>query len=148
MRALKMAIEEFVGDNFVSVILFGITFVVVLRVINRGIGNRYKLPKGPRTVPFFGNALSLKSDDELLNQLKDFGKQYGSVYSLYLGRKLVVVVNGWERIKEVTIDTGLDFADRGMAIGFQDVNPHRLGELIYTLCLWRHNLMAPSLGGE
>ena len=125
-----MATDEFFRENLVSVILFGVTFAVVLRIVN-GSKKAYKIPKGPPTLPFFGNALSLKANDDLLNQLNAIWKQYGSVYSLYLGRKLLVVVNGWEKIKEVIADTGLDFADRGTFISFEHVNPRRVGKVIF-----------------
>ena len=128
---LKMAIEEMVSDNLVvSVFLFAITFYVAKLFINRGTGNVFKIPKGPPAIPFFGNSLSLKSDDEFLNQLNDFSKQYGCVYSLYLGRQLAVVVNGWEKIKEVIVDSGLEFADKSSSNNYKRINPNMLGRTL------------------
>ena len=124
-----MAFAELVSENLTSIVLFALTFAIGLLISNRNQRKKYKIPAGPPAIPFFGNALSLKDNDEGLNQFNDFSKQYGSVYSLYLGRKHVVIVNGWERIKEVTVDKGLDFGDRCTSVPAKAVNPKRIGIL-------------------
>jgi len=122
-----MALVDLVGENIVSIALFAFTFAIGVLIRSRRNANKYTIPKGPPTIPIFGNALSIKRDDDFLNQLMEFGRQYGSVYSLYLGSKLFVIVNGWERIKELTVDTGLDFGDRGTTVPFLALNPKRQG---------------------
>ena len=132
-----MALDRLVSDNLVSVLVFAATVLVVaLLFANRRLRRRYNIPNGPPALPFFGNVLSLKSDEEFLNQLIDFGKQYGPVYSLNLGRKLVVVVNGWERIKEVAVDTGLDYADRSVSPTFKRINRNMLGRTMFIINVW------------
>ena len=119
-----------VSENVTSVLLFGATFATVFYIskrLTRKAGNVYNIPKGPTGVPFFGNALSLKQNDGLLNQLLDLSKEYGPVYSVYIGRKLQVVVNGWENIKDLTVKSGLDYGDRPVNTPFLEVNPDRLG---------------------
>ncbi|XP_051739226.1 cytochrome P450 2F2-like [Ctenopharyngodon idella] len=68
-------------------------------------------PPGPRPLPLFGNLLELN----ITNPLKDFerlGERYGKVYSLYLGSKPWVVLNGFEVLKEALVTKAVDFAGR------------------------------------
>ncbi|XP_077938705.1 cytochrome P450 2F2-like [Gasterosteus aculeatus] len=68
-------------------------------------------PPGPPVWPILGNILDLS----LENPLKDFErlkKTYGNVYSLFLGPKPVVVMNGMKTIKEALVTKGVDFAGR------------------------------------
>ena len=119
-----MAIEE---EYYASVGIFALTFLMVMFLRNYNNLAAFNIPQSPPTIPFFGNALSLKENDQFLNQLIAFSKEYGQVFSLYIGRKLVVIVNGWEEIKEVTIKTGLDFADRSESVAILQFNPKRIG---------------------
>ncbi|XP_056595333.1 cytochrome P450 2F2-like [Triplophysa dalaica] len=68
-------------------------------------------PPGPRPVPFFGNLLQLNIN----NPLKDFERladRYGKVYSLYIGSRPSVVLNGFEVMKEALVNKAVDFAGR------------------------------------
>uniref|UniRef100_A0A8C2HR44 Cytochrome P450, family 2, subfamily X, polypeptide 9 n=1 Tax=Cyprinus carpio TaxID=7962 RepID=A0A8C2HR44_CYPCA len=68
-------------------------------------------PPGPRPLPLFGNLLELNIN----NPLKDFERladRYGKVYSLYLGSKPWVVLNGFEVLKEALVTKAVDFAGR------------------------------------
>uniref|UniRef100_A0A672SLX9 Cytochrome P450, family 2, subfamily X, polypeptide 9 n=1 Tax=Sinocyclocheilus grahami TaxID=75366 RepID=A0A672SLX9_SINGR len=68
-------------------------------------------PPGPRPLPLFGNLLELNIN----NPLKDFERlanRYGKVYSLYLGSKPWVVLNGFEVLKEALVTKAMDFAGR------------------------------------
>ncbi|XP_054631797.1 cytochrome P450 2F2-like [Dunckerocampus dactyliophorus] len=68
-------------------------------------------PPGPTVLPVLGNILSLS----LGNPLQDFErlrKAYGNVYSLYLGPKPVVVINGVHALKEALVSKATDFAGR------------------------------------
>ncbi|XP_060754048.1 cytochrome P450 2F2-like [Neoarius graeffei] len=68
-------------------------------------------PPGPRPIPIFGNLFQL----DIRNPLKDFEKlaeRYGDVYSLYLGRKPAVVLNGLKAMKEALVTKSVDFSGR------------------------------------
>ena len=125
---LAMAVSGLESGYVTPALLFGVTFAAVLFLANlvKSRGN-YRIPKGPTPLPFFGNALSLKENDEFLHQLTGFYKEYGPIYSLYLGRKRHIVVNDWETIRGVTVKGGLDFGDRPVDIAELDENPNLLG---------------------
>ncbi|KAI9547519.1 hypothetical protein NQZ68_017072 [Dissostichus eleginoides] len=76
---------------------------------------RLKLPKnfppGPSPLPILGNILELSLD----NPLKDFERlrnTYGNVYSVFLGTKAAVVINGMKAMKDAIVTKGIDFAGR------------------------------------
>ncbi|XP_061892114.1 cytochrome P450 2F2-like [Entelurus aequoreus] len=91
-----------------SVLLLLCVFFIVYNFMCRRPKN---FPPGPTIVPVLGNILSLS----LENPLQDFErlrKAYGNVYSLYLGRKPAVIVNGVHALKEALVSKATDFAGR------------------------------------
>ncbi|XP_071508807.1 cytochrome P450 2U1-like [Diadema antillarum] len=120
-----METQSFLESNWTTLCLFSLTVVVIWTILKPGA--RGRLPKGPRPLPFFGNLLSFPEHDAFLNMLNELGKEYGPVYTLYLGSRPAVIVNGWEEIKEVTVRAGNDFGDRAESIIFKSVNTKRLG---------------------
>ncbi|XP_041454738.1 cytochrome P450 2J6-like isoform X2 [Lytechinus variegatus] len=120
-----MATIEFITENIGSFLVFVITFIILFTILKSKLS--FNIPKGPTALPILGNILSLKQHDELLKLILDWCKEYGSIYSLYFGRRLFVVVNGLDAIKEITTKTGLDFADRNDSVAIRDINPNRRG---------------------
>ncbi|XP_057568200.1 cytochrome P450 2F5 isoform X2 [Hippopotamus amphibius kiboko] len=78
------------------------------------IGSRGKgrLPPGPRPLPLLGNLLQLRSQD-MLTSLTKLSKEFGSVYTVYLGPRRVVVLSGYQAVKEALVDQGEVFSGRG-----------------------------------
>ncbi|XP_056382391.1 cytochrome P450 2J4-like [Hyla sarda] len=68
-------------------------------------------PPGPTPLPVFGNLLQMDFSNPL-EGLKKFSKEYGPVYSIYLGFTPAVVVRGLKDLKEVLVTKGVEFADR------------------------------------
>ncbi|XP_052028322.1 cytochrome P450 2C26-like isoform X3 [Apodemus sylvaticus] len=73
---------------------------------------RRNLPPGPTPLPIIGNILQIDLKD-ISKSLRNFSKVYGSVFTLYLGRKPAVVLHGYEAVKEALINHGEEFAGRG-----------------------------------
>ncbi|KAL1769567.1 cytochrome P450 2F2 [Sigmodon hispidus] len=71
-----------------------------------------QLPPGPKPLPILGNLLQLRSQD-LLTSLTKLSKKYGSVYTVYLGPRRVVVLSGYQTVKEALVDKGEEFSGRG-----------------------------------
>ncbi|XP_054840085.1 cytochrome P450 2J2-like [Eublepharis macularius] len=68
-------------------------------------------PPGPLRLPVIGAAWRLVfnfSQDSLIQ----LAKQYGNIYRLWLGPNLIVVLSGFEAVKEGLINHSEDFADR------------------------------------
>ncbi|XP_042152588.1 cytochrome P450 2M1-like [Oncorhynchus tshawytscha] len=85
------------------------------------------LPPGPSLIPLLGNLLQmdLKRPDKSYMELS---KKYGSVFTVWLGPKPVVVVSGYQAIKEALVDQGEEFNGRANpAITLKLFNEHGVG---------------------
>ncbi|XP_075043077.1 cytochrome P450 2G1-like [Mixophyes fleayi] len=69
-------------------------------------------PPGPTPLPVIGNMLHLKRG-ELVKSLNKLSKKYGPIYTLYFGSSPAVILTGYQMVKEVLVDQGDDFSDRG-----------------------------------
>ncbi|CAI5764457.1 cytochrome P450 2C19-like [Podarcis lilfordi] len=98
-----------------------ISCLVFLAVRSRTPENAKQLPPGPPPLPIVGNALQLKTNN-LAQVLQEFGKKYGSVFTMYFGAERVVVLHGYDAVKEALIDRGDEFAARGHLPIADDVN--------------------------
>ena len=87
--------------NIQTALAFLAAFLLLFNVLTR----RKNLPPGPVSLPLIGNLLSVvfnlyRSGDELEQLLAKMAKQYGDVFSLQVGTKLIVVANTCKTIKE------------------------------------------------
>ncbi|XP_064125627.1 cytochrome P450 2C19-like isoform X1 [Loxodonta africana] len=71
-----------------------------------------KLPPGPTPLPIIGNILQLDVRN-IKNSVHNLSKAYGPVFTLYFGMKPIVMLHGYEAIKEALIDMGEEFSGRG-----------------------------------
>ncbi|NXN61273.1 CP2H2 protein, partial [Rynchops niger] len=69
-------------------------------------------PPGPITLPIVGNILQLNLWN-LPESLKKLSKKYGPVFTIYLGPQKVVVLHGYDVVKEALIDQADAFSGRG-----------------------------------
>ncbi|XP_069829784.1 cytochrome P450 2G1-like isoform X2 [Dendropsophus ebraccatus] len=72
---------------------------------------RRNLPPGPTPLPLIGTLLHIRRG-ELVNSLMKLWDQYGSVYTLYFGPRPVVVLCGYDAVKEALIDHDEEFGAR------------------------------------
>nr|QLC36636.1 cytochrome P450 2X24 [Kryptolebias hermaphroditus] len=81
-------------------------------------------PPGPPTLPVLGNLLNLN----LENPLQDFErlrKSYGNVYSLFIGPKPAVIINGLKVMKEAMVIKATDFAGRPQDLFINDITQRK-----------------------
>ncbi|XP_029952823.1 cytochrome P450 2D15-like [Salarias fasciatus] len=74
-------------------------------------GRPKNFPPGPRPLPILGNLLELS----LENPVADFqrlAKRYGNIYSIFMGPRPAVILNGLEAIKEALVNKAADFSGR------------------------------------
>ncbi|XP_039732334.1 cytochrome P450 2W1 [Pteropus medius] len=60
-------------------------------------------PPGPRPLPLIGNLLLLQVDKE--NSLMELSERYGQVFTIYWGRQKMVVLGGYEAVREALVGT-------------------------------------------
>ncbi|XP_046568798.1 cytochrome P450 2C23-like [Haliotis rubra] len=68
-------------------------------------------PPGPGfPLPLLGHLLSIGKDPK--KKFREWHKQYGDIFSVYIGNRLVIVMNGYEVLKDAFVKHGDVFSDR------------------------------------
>ncbi|XP_007956992.1 cytochrome P450 2C42-like [Orycteropus afer afer] len=80
-----------------------------------------KLPPGPTPLPIIGNILQFNVKNTYQSFCK-FSKTYGPVFTLYFGMKPIVVLHGYEAVKEALVDLGEEFSGRGAHAVLDKIN--------------------------
>ncbi|XP_073913118.1 cytochrome P450 2B1-like isoform X2 [Castor canadensis] len=70
------------------------------------------LPPGPRPLPFVGNIMQMDRQG-LLKSFLRLREKYGDVFTVYLGRRPVVMLCGTDAIREALVDQAEAFSGRG-----------------------------------
>ncbi|XP_077147711.1 cytochrome P450 2K1-like [Ranitomeya variabilis] len=73
--------------------------------------NAYNLPPGPRPLPIIGNLHILDMKRPYLT-MHELSKKYGPVYTLQLGVEKVIVICGYEAVKDALVNHGDEFSGR------------------------------------
>ncbi|XP_059161772.1 cytochrome P450 2G1-like [Physella acuta] len=90
------------------------------------------LPPCPtRPLPFLGHLLTL--EDNPRSQFKKWHQELGDIYSLCMGSKLVVVVCGYDLIKELLLKRGDEFSHRPL-LAIDQATPYPQKGLIFNNC--------------
>ncbi|KAJ8410184.1 hypothetical protein AAFF_G00201650 [Aldrovandia affinis] len=93
-----------------SILFLILNCIVLIYILNRDKASK-NFPPGPRALPLVGNIFSLdmKRPFQTLMELKE---KYGSVFSIQMGLKKMVVLCGYETVKEAFISQADQFAER------------------------------------
>ncbi|XP_077147758.1 cytochrome P450 2K4-like [Ranitomeya variabilis] len=94
-------------------VLLSVVFIIFLaKAFNNQKKGKYKnFPPGPKPLPILGNILSL----DMSKPHKTFyqlSKQYGPVFSVHMGMKKLVLLCGYDTIKDAMINNADVFSDR------------------------------------
>ncbi|XP_048359010.1 cytochrome P450 2K6-like isoform X1 [Sphaerodactylus townsendi] len=106
-------------DPFSVLLLFALTLAFVWKMSNFWNSNSHKLPPGPMALPLIGSLHLLDLERPYRTMLK-FSKQYGPVYRIKLGQQKLVVLAGYEMMKEALVNQGDAFVDRPFIQLFED----------------------------
>ena len=79
--------------------------------------SKRNLPPGPRRLPIFGNLFNVKQDT-MLEDIRKLRQQYGDVFSLSLGSMNMIIINGYDNLKEVFVKRGDEFSRRPNTLHF------------------------------
>ncbi|XP_077990972.1 cytochrome P450 2C20-like [Glandiceps talaboti] len=90
-----------------TVLLFCVTFLIVTYVRTL---RKWNYPPGPLGWPIIGSLGSLGQRPYIT--FTEMAKAYGDVFSLKLGNRLVVVLNGYDAIREAFVGQGHKFSGR------------------------------------
>uniref|UniRef100_H0XJI7 Cytochrome P450 n=1 Tax=Otolemur garnettii TaxID=30611 RepID=H0XJI7_OTOGA len=102
--------------------LFPILVLILIFILSIKIsmakGPKQHSPPGPRPLPVVGNLhiLNLKRPYQTMLELS---QKYGSIYSIHMGPKKVVVLSGHETVKDALINYGDQFGERSQVPIFE-----------------------------
>ncbi|XP_031601894.2 cytochrome P450 2K1-like isoform X1 [Oreochromis aureus] len=101
-----------------AVVLLLVLYLVSIIFISKEKRNE---PPGPRPLPLLGNLLQidLKRPHKTLCELS---KKYGSVFTLYFGINKVVVLAGYETVREALVNYAEEFGERNISPILNDIN--------------------------
>ncbi|KAG8523542.1 LOW QUALITY PROTEIN: Cytochrome P450 2C21, partial [Galemys pyrenaicus] len=110
------------------VLAFCLSCLILLFLRNQNSA-KGRLPPGPPPLPILGNLLQINTGN-ISKSLSKLAEEYGPVFTLYLGMKPIVVLHGYEVVKEALIDNGEAFSGRGSVPVFDNVLK-RFGMLLF-----------------
>ncbi|XP_049756648.1 cytochrome P450 2A13-like [Elephas maximus indicus] len=108
------------ASGILLVALLACLSVMVLMSVGRQRKLWGKLPPGPTPLPFIGNYLQLNTQ-HMYNSLKKLSERYGSVFTVHLGPRRVVVLWGFDAVKEALVDQAEEFSGRGEQATFSEI---------------------------
>nr|XP_056713327.1 cytochrome P450 2C19-like [Euleptes europaea] len=97
--------------NTSAFLLLSLACLLLLAAWQKGTKKK-NLPPGPTPLPFVGNLLQLKTTN-VAASLKRMSEKYGPVFTVYFGSDQAVVLHGYDIVKEVLVDRGDEFTQRG-----------------------------------
>ncbi|MEE6506783.1 hypothetical protein FKM82_007853 [Ascaphus truei] len=103
-----------------SAVLAGVLAILAFLLFVSSWKKKYNLPPGPTPWPIIGNIHQLDklAPYETLTQL---GEKYGAVYTIYFGLNLVVVLCGYDTLKDALIGQAEDFSGRAILPVFERI---------------------------
>ncbi|XP_063284969.1 cytochrome P450 2W1-like isoform X1 [Pelobates fuscus] len=95
----------------------------------------YRFPPGPTPLPLIGNLhiLDIKRQDFTFMKL---AKKYGNFFTFHMGQTKVVVLVGYDAVKEALVNSNYEFGNRG-AIPVADAFQHGQGVLLSNGEVWK-----------
>ena len=104
---LLASIHGLLSDTSVQLGLLVVCLFILYRhfIVSRGDG----IPPGPIfRLPIIGQLYAVDEDIRIF--LRKYRRRYGDIYSLYFGKRLVVVIAGYEKLREAFVLNGHAFS--------------------------------------
>ncbi|CAM5155816.1 unnamed protein product [Natator depressus] len=90
----------------------------------RKVSGSGRLPPEPVAFPIIGNTLQLNMKN-LPKHVEELSAKYGPIFTIYFGSVRIVVLYGYEIVKEALIGLGDEFSGRGSMPIFERISKGR-----------------------
>ncbi|CAI5780745.1 cytochrome P450 2A13-like [Podarcis lilfordi] len=106
-------------DPLGAATLFLVICLSCLMVLStwRQMHRKSQMPPGPTPLPFIGNLFQVNTSD-MYRSLMKIHEKYGPVYTIHLGPRRVVVLCGYDAVKEALVNQAEEFSGRGEQSAF------------------------------
>ncbi|XP_019350365.1 cytochrome P450 2W1-like isoform X1 [Alligator mississippiensis] len=113
-------LTSFICDPALICLLCGLVLLGALYFSTGSKNSACKLPPGPSPLPIIGNLhlLDIRRQDKSLMKLAE---EYGPVFTLHFGFQKVVVLTGYEAVKEALVNFTEEFVDRPAIPIFEEI---------------------------
>ncbi|XP_075717024.1 cytochrome P450 2K1-like isoform X1 [Rhinoderma darwinii] len=106
----------------ISIILVTVAAFFILHYLNTWMNNKNtNFPPGPRILPLIGNLHSVLFKG-LHQTLLELSKTYGSVFSIQMGMKKMVVLAGYDAVKDALVNHAEEFEERARVPIFEKMD--------------------------
>ncbi|XP_049444372.1 cytochrome P450 2J4-like [Epinephelus fuscoguttatus] len=109
MDSIVSVVGSYIDWDVKSLLLFTAIFILTADYIRSR--RPHSFPPGPRVFPIVGNIFTVDYNRTHQSMTQLAGK-YGDVYSLRMGQEWMVVLNGFEAVKEALVNQGDSVVDR------------------------------------
>ncbi|XP_047656672.1 cytochrome P450 2K1-like isoform X2 [Tachysurus fulvidraco] len=116
-------LEALILQPTTAAITLGLVFLLIVYFLSFNASSKQenKEPPGPKPLPVLGNMLQLNLKRPYLS-LWEMSKKYGSVFTVYFGPKKVVVLAGYQTVKQALVNNSEDFGNRDISPIFFDIS--------------------------
>ncbi|KAM9316375.1 cytochrome P450 2G1-like [Gastrophryne carolinensis] len=118
--ALSLNSTMELGLSAATYIVVALTFLYILNLIRTWKNGEKYLP-GPRALPLIGN-IHIVNLTKPQFTFMELAKKYGPVFRVQMGPKKVVVLAGYEAVKDALVNYAEEFEGRGMDKIFEDID--------------------------
>lgn len=114
----------------------------LIGIIALSIWILFRKPKGippgpPSYVPILGNLVNL-APKTAIETLRGYRAKYGDIYSMQMGSRLVIAVNGYETIKDILVKHADNFSNRPDIFIFKEISKSQ-GLIGSSGSLWKEH---------
>ncbi|XP_062972024.1 cytochrome P450 2K6-like isoform X2 [Elgaria multicarinata webbii] len=106
-------------DPFLIFFLFALTTIFILKMASFWNKSSQNLPPGPRPLPLIGN-LHIMDLKRPYRSMFKLSKQYGPIFSIQMGVQKMVVLTGYNTVKEALVNQADAFAERPIIPMFEE----------------------------
>ncbi|XP_034288429.1 cytochrome P450 2K6-like isoform X1 [Pantherophis guttatus] len=103
-----------------TLLLFILAIMFLLKKGNSWSNSSRNLPPGPTIIPILGN-LHMMDLKKPFKTMIEWSKEYGPIFRIKLGFQEMVVLTGYETVKEALVNQADAFAERASVPFFEDV---------------------------